>query len=494
MKKTLICLCNIVTFCISSAFAQQSNRLSVLEFTQDPLDLTAKNDQFKRLDDSGVLYSIIKVTSDKVDDDMESYRFDFGQSNSFVVNHAEMEELWVYVQKGAKTMTIRRDGYEPINKYDLQMTVDAGCTYLLRLCNSVPMANTQMVVFRVNPTKARATVKVKANRQDAPIEEVGTTDGAGIVAKNLPFGTYMYWVVSDIYHPMEGLFTLKNQQENHVEALTMRPNFGIITLTVDADAEIFVDGKNIGYRTWTGELKAGRHKVECIQKNHHSSTQNIVVSEGETRTIRLTPPTAITEETVKLCPDANHPHMIDMGDGVRWACCNVGAKSPSEYGLPYAWGETETKESFKHYNYKWGEPPTKYAVEDDSKEIKKTDGKTRLEAKDDAATANWGNKWRMPTSKEMTNLSLNCEWTLTTVDGVKGYIVTAENGNNIFLPMPGIYEDKEMAGEGLFGNYWTSDVYEKHCSFAITHNLSVDHTYKHQIPRYMGCNVRPVAK
>ena len=41
------------------------------------------------------------------------------------------------------------------------------------------------------------------------------------------------------------------------------------------------------------------------------------------------------------CPDNNHPHMIDLGlpSGTKWACCNVGASKPEDYGDYYAWGE-----------------------------------------------------------------------------------------------------------------------------------------------------------
>ena len=41
------------------------------------------------------------------------------------------------------------------------------------------------------------------------------------------------------------------------------------------------------------------------------------------------------------CPDDNHPHMIDLGlpSGTKWACCNVGASAPEEYG-GYYWSSS----------------------------------------------------------------------------------------------------------------------------------------------------------
>lgn len=49
-----------------------------------------------------------------------------------------------------------------------------------------------------------------------------------------------------------------------------------------------------------------------------------------------------------LCPDDNHPHLIDLGlpSGTKWACCNVGAHAPEENGGFYAWGETSEKDYY----------------------------------------------------------------------------------------------------------------------------------------------------
>ena len=50
-----------------------------------------------------------------------------------------------------------------------------------------------------------------------------------------------------------------------------------------------------------------------------------------------------SEPYYDLCPDNNHPHMIDLclPSGLKWACCNVGATEPFEKGGYFAWGETK---------------------------------------------------------------------------------------------------------------------------------------------------------
>ena len=274
--------------------AQQLLRFSVAEFVQDPLDLTARSDQHKRSDTNGALYSIIKVKSNLPDDDLQAYRFDFGYMKSFVEHHPEAEELWVYVQKNAKVVSISRDGYISVSKYDLRTTIDAGATYNMLLSVAGPTLKMQMVMFRVKPSTAKAVVMVRGERPGAVEEMFGIVDETGAVAKSLPFGSYTYRVAAENYYPSEGRFMLNNQAENHVEDVTLRGNFGNITLNVESAADIYVDGERKGTRTWTGALKAGSHQVECRQANHKPTSQAITIAENETRTITLTPPTPIT--------------------------------------------------------------------------------------------------------------------------------------------------------------------------------------------------------
>ena len=74
----------------------------------------------------------------------------------------------------------------------------------------------------------------------------------------------------------------------------LRSNGANVTLSVDADADIYVNNTKKGTRSWTGSLKTGLHNVECRQENHRPSSQTISVKEGEDQSIALTAPTPIT--------------------------------------------------------------------------------------------------------------------------------------------------------------------------------------------------------
>ena len=157
------------------------------------------------------------------------------------------------------------------------------------------------------------------------------------------------------------------------------------------------------------------------------------------------------------CPDSNHPHAIDLGLGVKFACCNVGADSPTDYGNYYAWGETSTKIQYDWSTYKWcngtQNSMTKYCTKSSYGTV---DDKTTLELSDDAARVNWGGSWRMPTYSELKKLNTDCTWTWTTVNNINGYRVTGSNGNSIFLPAAGYRNDTSLDMAGYWGCYWSS--------------------------------------
>jgi hypothetical protein len=189
---------------------------------------------------------------------------------------------------------------------------------------------------------------------------------------------------------------------------------------------------------------------------------------------------------------------VDLGlpSGLKWATCNVGATTPEEYGDYFAWGEVESKETYNWSTYKYGtdyDQLTKYCSDSYYGKDDFTDNKTVLDPEDDAATANWGGAWRMPTKAEQDELRKNCTWTWTTQNGVNGYKVTGPNGNSIFLPAAGFMYDGTLGDAGSGGIYWSSSLYIGDLSYAygvvFFNSDNVDSDYS---PRYFGQSVRPV--
>lgn len=159
----------------------------------------------------------------------------------------------------------------------------------------------------------------------------------------------------------------------------------------------------------------------------------------------------------------NHEY-VDLGlpSGTLWATCNVGANTPEDYGDYFAWGETQPKDIYCWSTYQYcngGENTlTKYCNNSTYGYNGFADDLITLLPEDDAATANWGANWHMPTNEEWEELINNtiCTW-ITTQYGVDGRLFTASNGNSLFLPAAGVFDGVELCGPG--GSCWSSSLY-----------------------------------
>lgn len=212
---------------------------------------------------------------------------------------------------------------------------------------------------------------------------------------------------------------------------------------------------------------------------------------------------------------AEDKQYVDLGlpSGTLWAKTNLGAISPDYPGDYYAWGETKTlgeedstnlrnyefnlsnypdspyvKHAFMYVSYKFTQAGTdntsaksritKYTWADGQQSVIwyigdrfVGDGLTELEPEDDAATANWGDGWRMPTRAEMQELLDNCTITRTQttvyINGrIYNYLVnkftSRINGNSISIPSCLHMSNTSLANQSSAGHgVWTSSLYIK---------------------------------
>ena len=169
-----------------------------------------------------------------------------------------------------------------------------------------------------------------------------------------------------------------------------------------------------------------------------SAVKQYARSEGQEQMLNFT----LVKSTPKsTTPSSGGHEYVDLGLSVKWATCNVGANKPEDYGDYFAWGETKPKKSYSSSNYSYTSNPT------------------TLPLSADAARANWGGSWRMPTKAEQDELRNNCTWTWTTQKGVKGYMVTSKkNGKSIFLPAAGYCSESSLIYAGSYGQFWSSSL------------------------------------
>ena len=168
---------------------------------------------------------------------------------------------------------------------------------------------------------------------------------------------------------------------------------------------------------------------------------------------------------------------VDLGLSVKWATCNIGASQPSDYGYYFAWGETFPKSNYDRDNC--------------STKGKET-GNIKGNSTYDAARANWGSTWRLPTIQECNELE-NCEWIETTIDGHKGYKIIGKNGNSIFLPAAGLKIGNAFNYESSHGGFMTSAPFGTDACWDLFFNIGNNKGVGNGA-REHGRSVRPVSE
>ena len=192
---------------------------------------------------------------------------------------------------------------------------------------------------------------------------------------------------------------------------------------------------------------------------------------------------------------------LDLPSGLKWASTNVGAENPEDFGLYFAWGETQGYSGITdEKQFSWGDYElcggssstlTKY---NNNSSYGTVDNLTTLEQVDDAAYQS-DNICRMPTKTDLEELIANTTSTWETLNGVDGRRFTSKtNGNSIFVPAAGGCDDGLVFIVGSYGYLCSSSLYESGSRYAwglLFGSDSVDVIYG---SRYGGCTVRAVKK
>ena len=344
-------------------------------------------------------------------------------------------------------------------------------------------------------------------------------------------------------------FTVKGANKG----FKFKPQTGAVTVTAGTKADVTpLEGtytpstKNAKTATAIYEailvpqsFAAGELSVTfSIGSYNYQWTNATAITLAAGQTVNLPVSTTAAPYLAKL----NGHEYVEMGDGLKWATCNVGASRPWEDGDLYAWGEVETYYSSQNpltwkegktdgywwTSYKWvqgefvAEPPgregfayiiSKYTIADGvlytswySYNNFIGDGLNTLDLSDDAAHYHWGDTWRMPTAAEWTVLFNMNNYAWDWIEnyngtGTDGLLVTnivegsVYKGNNIFLPAVTEFNCLER-NEKHYGcvSYWSSSLSNKTIEAKAFDSGGHGRTITINVLRFIGAVVRPVSE
>lgn len=288
------------------------------------------------------------------------------------------------------------------------------------------------------------------------------------------------------------------------QGYAIRPVYGHIPIEEFSLDKSFVQigaGESVQLNVSVLPTNASNWEVSWSSDNESIATvsQNGLVSgiSAGTAVISVTSARGERTESCRIVVDhAEAPEIIDLGLSVKWASYNVGASSPEDVGLYFAWGEVEPKDEYGNDSYKWcadgsNSSITKYCFDPSTGLNGFTDGKTTLDPADDAAYVYYGGKWRMPTDKEIAELCEKTTCSPARLNGVDGYWLTSNvNGNRIFFPFTG-YKEYENLSESEYGFYWSSSL-SVDSSWSATYLSLYSYVTWNTVFREFGLPVRAV--
>ena len=313
---------------------------------------------------------------------------------------------------------------------------------------TVEIGPTSKTVKEVRLQSVMATLTVSPETPGCAVYVNDRFKGTGTWGGQLPAGLYRVEARKDGHRPQTVTVELSQRDSRTVTIPALSPVYGIINVNYrPVGASVAIDGREAGttpdiFRNVT----VGRHTVTVSKPGYQSRQEQVTVGENQTATVsgelvaqavqQQAAPVAVSTTGNTI----NGHEYVDLGLSVKWAACNVGASSPEDYGNYYAWGETATKAKY---------------TESNSKTYGKNMGDISGNPQYDAARANWGGTWRLPTKAEFNEL-YKCKWKWTTQGGRNGYRITGLNGNSIFLPAAGWRSGSSLYDADTNGRYWNS--------------------------------------
>lgn len=296
-------------------FAQDKLEFNVVSFKPDLFSIFALDKQLENKNIDKESHAIIKVKSADRNGGLEGFTFNFGVLNHIVISHGD--ELWIYVQRNAKTVTIKREGYKTIDKYNLNTTIQPGKVYEMVISMSRVVSrlehqiNKQILQFIVTPADENAIVKIKKADSSSDYDLWGAVDETGSIDKMMEFGTYDYIISAANHESSVGRVTLTDSRTTYTEKVILKPNFGF--LVVDdaygiAGAQLFVDDVKVGtipYRDANKRWDCGEHKIAITNGDLYKTySSTFVIQQGDTTHLSPKLESDFAQTTIRVNADA----------------------------------------------------------------------------------------------------------------------------------------------------------------------------------------------
>jgi hypothetical protein len=115
-------------------------------------------------------------------------------------------------------------------------------------------------------------------------------------SKELSSGEHNIKIVKELYNPFSQVVIVKDNEIVRLNPM-LSANYSEVTISVENDADIYINEEKKGNGSWKGKLEFGTYLMEAKKESHRSSRKTIEISSSErTKDIQLIAPTPIFGE------------------------------------------------------------------------------------------------------------------------------------------------------------------------------------------------------
>ena len=266
----------LLAFMCMNVWCMNAQNIKVTKFELLENDLTANTHGTEKLDQNGEKAALIKIQAPE-----HGFTFD-GGSLGIVASEEHESEIWLYVPRRAKKLTIQHKDYGVLREYYYTVPVEGARTYEMYLDIGIGRYVT------ITSEMANSTIYVDG-------EVVGQSP---VNHKYLNYGRHTVRALKDRFEGEE-TFMLTTEDPDQLRLVNvpqrdMSDHFGDVTVKVDNRAEIWFEGKTVGIGTWTTQLREGKYTVETRKVDCDPEQTSFMVTAQKQNNIEAIPPTPHT--------------------------------------------------------------------------------------------------------------------------------------------------------------------------------------------------------
>lgn len=271
MKKLL--LLAVTTLTVLCAHAQN---IKVTLFQPLENDMTANMHGTTKLDQNGEKAALIKIQSPE-----QGFTFN-GGTLGIVAREDHDGEIWLYVPRRSKKLTIQHKDFGVLRDYYYPVAVEGARTYEMYL--DIGIGRYVTIASQI----AGSTIYIDG-------QDCGPSP---INHKYLNYGRHTVRALKDRYEGEQQLMITTDDAQGvrivNVEQRDMSDHFGDVTVSVPNKAEIWFEGKNVGSGSWQTQLREGSYVVETRKADCDPEKTSFTVVAQQQNRVQAAPPSPHT--------------------------------------------------------------------------------------------------------------------------------------------------------------------------------------------------------